>query len=120
MRSALQRMAEYTLATVPGRQADLDFHRTLLNATRNPFIVSLTSVVSAVIGSTNVIKHRERPLRRDPIPDHRRVLEAIEARSVPRAQRAMGELINLARLDTPVRNATRRVLVRATRRRSRM
>lgn len=119
MRSALERMAEHTLATGPGRQADLDFHRALLDATRNPFIVSLTSVVGAVIGTTNVIKHRERPLRRDPIPDHRRVLEAIEARSVTRAQRAMGELIDLARLDTPARNATRRVLARAMHRRSR-
>lgn len=119
MRSALERMAQHTLATGPGRQADLDFHRVLLDATQNPFVVSLTSVVGAVIGTTNVIKQRERPLRRDPIPDHRRVLEAIEAQSVTRAQRAMRELIDLARLDTPARKTPRRVLARTARRRSR-
>ena len=108
MRSALQAMADQTLATALGRQADLDFHRALLESTHNPFMISLTSGVSAVIRTTTVFKQRERPLRRDPIPDHRRVFEAIAARSAARAERAMRELIDLARRDTPVRRAVRR------------
>ena len=117
MRSALERIAQHTLATGPGRQADLDFHRALLDATQNPFIVSLTSVMGAVIGTTNVIKQRERTLRRDPVPDHRRVLEAIEARDLTGAQRAMRELIDLARLDTPGRKTPRQIRARRARRR---
>jgi hypothetical protein len=39
----------------------------------------------------------KRPLRRDPMPDHLKVFAAIAAR----AQQAMSELIELARLDTP-------------------
>ena len=106
MRSALQRMVTHTLATELGQQADLDFHSALLDATQNPFMISLTQAVSAVIRTTTAFKQRERPLRRDPIPDHQRVLDAIEAGSSRRAQRAMTELIDLARRDTPVRPRT--------------
>ena len=112
MRSALERMVAHTFATELGQQADLDFHSALLDATQNPFMISLTQGVSAVIRTTTVFKQRERPLRRDPIPDHQRVFNAIEAGSVKRAQRAMSELIDLARLDTPVRGRTRARTVR--------
>src|ERR1700689_288639 len=47
MRSALEAMSAHTLATEPGRQADLDFHTTLLIATGNPFIISLADGVRA-------------------------------------------------------------------------
>jgi DNA-binding FadR family transcriptional regulator len=107
MRSALERMVTHTLATELGQQADLDFHSALLDATQNPFMISLTQGVSAVIRTTTAFKQRERPLRRDPIPDHQRVLAAIAAGSTRRAQRAMSELIDLARMDTPVRPRTR-------------
>ena len=102
MRAALDGMATHTLATEAGRQADLDFHSTLLNATNNPFIISLTSGVNAAIRTTTIFKQRKRPLRRDPLPDHQRVFEAVAARQSAKAQRAMSELIELARLDTPV------------------
>jgi len=102
MRGALRGMATHTLATEAGRQADLDFHTTLLNATDNPFIISLTSGVSAAINATTVFKQRKGPLRRDPMPDHMRVFEAIAAKDPGKAQQAMSELIVLARMDTPV------------------
>jgi len=102
MRGALNGMATHTLATEAGRQADLDFHTTLLNATDNPFIISLTSGVSAAINATTVFKQRKGPLRRDPMPDHVRVFEAIAAKDPRRAQQAMSELIVLARKDTPI------------------
>lgn len=101
MREALKGMARHTLATVAGRQADLDFHTTLLEATDNPFIVSLTNGVSAAIAATTVFKQRKGPLRRDPLPDHMKVLNAIAAKDPGRAQKAMRELIVLARKDTP-------------------
>jgi len=101
MRSALDAMATHTLATVLGQQADLDFHATLLNATNNPFIISLTTGVNAAIRTTNIFKQRNRPLRRDPMPDHIRVFEAIVAKDAEEAAQAMSELIELARSDTP-------------------
>jgi DNA-binding FadR family transcriptional regulator len=101
MRAALKVMARDTLATESGRRADLEFHATLLQATRNPFMISLTSGVSAAISATTVFKQRRGPLRRDPMPDHYRVLEAIAAREPQKAERAMSELIMLALRDTP-------------------
>jgi DNA-binding FadR family transcriptional regulator len=101
MRAALDHMAEYTLATPEGRQADLAFHTTLLAATDNPYIISLSSGVSAAIYTTTLFKQRKRPLRRDPIPDHMRVFTAIADKDALRAQKAMSELIELARADIP-------------------
>jgi len=109
MRSALEGMARHTLATEAGRQADLDFHSALLNATHNPYIISLTDGVSAAINTTTVFKQRKRPLRRDPVPDHLRVFEAVVARDAAQAQQAMSDLINLARIDTPSIRRSRRV-----------
>src|SRR3984885_6803846 len=102
MRAALDGMALHTLSTEAGRQADVDFHTALMNATKNPFIISLTNGVNAAIRTTTIFKQRQRPLHRDAIPDHERVYDAIAARQVGRAQRAMSELIELARRDTPV------------------
>ena len=102
MRTALSGMAKYTLATPAGRQADLDFHGALLEATHNPYVISLTSGVSAAIRITTIFKQRKRPLRRDPLPDHLRVFEAIAERDCSEAQAAMSDLIALARADTPV------------------
>ncbi len=95
MRAALEGMSKHTLATEAGRQADLDFHATLLEATYNPFIISLTNGVSAAISTTTMFKQRTRPLRRDPLPDHLKVFEAIAERDPGKAQQAMSELIEL-------------------------
>jgi len=102
MRQALERMKQYTLATEAGRQADIDFHGTLLQSTGNPFIISLIDGFSAAIVTTTMYKQREHPLRRDPMPDHLHVFEAIADKDPSRAQSAMSELIRLARLDTPM------------------
>jgi DNA-binding FadR family transcriptional regulator len=101
MRSAIEGMAAHTLATEQGRQADLDFHTTLLLATGNPFIFSLANGVKAAIRATTIYKQRKQPLRRDPLPDHLRVFEAIAAKKPAKAKQAMSALIRLARIDTP-------------------
>jgi DNA-binding FadR family transcriptional regulator len=101
MREALEGMSTHTLATEEGRQADLEFHTTLLLATGNPFIISLANGVRAAIRTTTIYKQRHQPLRRDPVPDHRQVFEAIAAKQPDEAQQAMTSLIQLARIDTP-------------------
>jgi DNA-binding FadR family transcriptional regulator len=102
MREAFERMSRHTLATPEGRQADQDFHAVLLAATGNPYIISLTTGVNAAVNTTTVFKQRERPLARDPMPDHLRVFQAIADRDPPRAKAEMSALIQLARKDTPV------------------
>ncbi len=102
MRDAIERMARYTLATEEGRQGDQDFHATLLQATGNPYISSLTTGVNAAVNTTTMFKQRNRPLPRDPVPDHLRVFQAIADRDTVRAQHEMSALIQLALQDTPV------------------
>jgi DNA-binding FadR family transcriptional regulator len=101
MRDAIDRMALHTLATEPGRQGDQDFHRWLLEATGNPYIISLTTGVQAAVTTTTMFKQRDRPLPRDPVPDHMRVFEAVAAGDPARAQSEMSMLIRLAFQDTP-------------------
>lgn len=108
MRQALERMARFTLATEAGRQADQDFHTTLLQATDNPYIMSLTSGVNAAVNTTTMFKQRHRPLPRDPVPDHMRVFETIADKDSVNAQKVMRELIQLALQDTPVRNRSKK------------
>lgn len=100
MRDAIARMAQHTLATEAGRQADQDFHSWLLEATGNPYIISLTTGVQAAVATTTVFKQRERPLPRDPVPDHQRVFEAVADADPRRAMREMSKLVHLALDDT--------------------
>jgi len=102
MRDAIDRMERFTLATEEGRQGDQDFHATLLLATGNPYIMSLTTGVNAAVNTTTMFKQRNRPLPRDPVPDHLRVFRAVADKDPARAQREMTTLIRLALQDTPV------------------
>jgi DNA-binding FadR family transcriptional regulator len=101
MKNALERMERFTLGSKEGNEADVDFHATLLQAADNPYIASLVDGFTSAIVSTNIYKQQEHPLRRDPIPDHVHVFEAIGDKDANRAHDAMRELIRLARIDTP-------------------
>ncbi|MEO7379253.1 MAG: FadR/GntR family transcriptional regulator [Sphingomicrobium sp.] len=100
MTTALAGMAEHSLATEAGRLADQQFHAALLDASGNAFLVSLTSGVGAAIAWTTIFKQRQMPLRRDPIPDHRKVLDAVAAQDPVAAHAAMAHLVDLALQDT--------------------
>jgi DNA-binding FadR family transcriptional regulator len=93
-------MAASTLAAEQGRQADRNFHSILLEASGNPFLASLESGVAAAVSWTTVFKQRNRPLPRDPLPDHQRVYDAVASRDGTAAREAMAELVHLALLDT--------------------
>lgn len=99
MGGALEIMARETLHTDRGRQSDHDFHAILLAASGNPFLVSLSSSITAVVAWSTDYKQRTQRLRRDAIPDHVKVYEAIAARSPEAARKAMTELIELAFAD---------------------
>ena len=100
MRHSLDCMAASTLAVDEGQQADCSFHTTLLEASGNPFLVSLMSSVAAAVTWTTIFKQRKRPLPRDPVPDHERVYAAVASRDATAAREAMAELVRLALLDT--------------------
>lgn len=104
MRTALAQMHKHTLQVPAGRLADQDFHAALLRASGNPFVISLTNGVTAAVDAITEFKQRITPLRRDPVPDHERVFDAIAEKNPDKATRAMSELIRLSILDTPMRS----------------
>lgn len=99
MGQALEIMARETLHTDKGRLADRSFHAILLEATANPFLISLSSSVTAAVAWSTDFKQRTQRLRRDAVPDHIKVYEAIAARNPDAARAAMIELIELAFAD---------------------
>src|SRR3546814_17439803 len=100
MAEALADMTEHTLASPEGRAADQYFHAALLEASCNPFLVTLTSGVGTAVAWKTIFKQRHMPLSRDPIPDHRRVFEAVAAGNAKAAHKAMANLVAMAFLDT--------------------
>ena len=100
MDRALLVMARETLATDAGRQADLDFHATLIRATGNEALASLSSSIEAAVSWSTRFKQRHGPLPRDPVPEHRRVLEAIARQDTSAARWCMESLVRMALEDT--------------------
>ncbi|MBO9670860.1 MAG: FadR family transcriptional regulator [Sphingobium sp.] len=96
MDEALAEMGKRTLKTAEGRDADQRFHAAILAAARNEPLVSLASTVGAAIGWTTRFKQRVKARPRDPMPDHKAVLEAIRAGDADGARAAMNVLLRLA------------------------
>ena len=90
------------LATEKGRFADQRFHMTMMEATQNDAMIALASSILAAIAWTTIYKQRNRALPRDPIPEHRALLEAIAASDIEGARAAMTELVRLALADTEI------------------
>jgi DNA-binding FadR family transcriptional regulator len=107
MRRALDEMKLHTLQKPEGREADKAFHAALLDATANPFVVSLTNGVTAAVNALTEFKLRLAKVERDPVPDHLRVFDAIAAKDADGARDAMARLIRLAILDMPVKQRPR-------------
>jgi DNA-binding FadR family transcriptional regulator len=100
MEKALDAMAGHTLSTAEGRAADQRFHATILIASANQLLRTLTSSISTAVSWTTALKQEVRPLVRDPVPDHAAVLDAIRARDPNAARIAMTKLVELALFDT--------------------
>jgi DNA-binding FadR family transcriptional regulator len=100
MKTALAGMSRHTLATDAGRSADRDFHDAILRSTRNDALIVLSASMGAAVTWTTQFKQRARALPRNPIPDHRRVLDAIAAGDPAAASAAMRLLVDKALEDT--------------------
>ncbi|VXC78824.1 FadR/GntR family transcriptional regulator [Sphingomonas sp. AX6] len=111
MAEALEGMEKHTLAVEEGRVADQNFHAALLDASGNPFLLTLTSGVGAAVAWTTIFKQRNSPLQRDPLPDHRRVFEAVAKGDRAAAHQAMSDLVDMALEDTRRSRAPRRARV---------
>jgi DNA-binding FadR family transcriptional regulator len=100
MGHALEVMARETLHTQEGRLADEAFHAKLIEACGNPFLTSLSGSVTATISWSTTFKYRAEGLKRDSMPEHLKVYEAVAARDGAAGRAAMEELIDLALGDT--------------------
>ncbi|GJE72758.1 HTH-type transcriptional repressor NanR [Methylorubrum podarium] len=100
MGHALEEMARHGLANEAGRAADQTFHLTILEATRNGPLITLSSSIAAAVTWTTIFKQRRQALPRDPIPVHRTLYETIVAGDPAAAHAAMTELVRLALADT--------------------
>ena len=99
MREALATMAEQTLATESGQAADREFHRLILEASRNEALISLAGSVGSAVQWTTHFKHKANPEPRNPIPEHIALCEAIARGNADAARNAMTNLIDLALAD---------------------
>jgi DNA-binding FadR family transcriptional regulator len=100
MRRSLMEMERHGLDKEEGRTADREFHDAVIEATRNEPLQSLASGIGAAVRWTTIFKQRRGKLRRDPVPDHGRVFDAIAAGDPELARSAMKDLIRLALEDT--------------------
>jgi DNA-binding FadR family transcriptional regulator len=100
MDEALLAMQRLTLASEAGQAADRRFHEAILHASDNDALVALSSGITAGVEWSTRFKQRTRALPRDPIPDHRRVFDAIVDRDGEAANEAMTTLVRLAFDDT--------------------
>ncbi len=99
MASALHIMAKHGLATADGQDADHLFHRTVLEASGNDALASLSSSVGAAVRWTTHFKQRASKHPRDPLPEHAAVHAAITAGDAAQASEAMALLLQLALED---------------------
>ena len=96
MRQSLETMERMTLKTDEGQSADRDFHQAVLEATRNPPLISLASTIGAGVRWTTHYKQRKLRLPPDPMPEHWAVFTAIEASDADAARHAMEVLVDRA------------------------
>jgi len=74
---------------------DLDFHRGILRATGNPFLISLGATIETALRMSFDLSTRQPGAPRKGLPLHREVLDAIWARKPSEARSAMERLLGL-------------------------
>ncbi|MDE2449968.1 MAG: FadR family transcriptional regulator [Gammaproteobacteria bacterium] len=100
MQTALETMRRCSMTVDEGRVADRLFHQTLLEATGNAFLTTLSAGISAAIHWTTIYKARTKSIPRDPMPAHERVFEAIRVQNAAEAREGMKDLVQMALEDT--------------------
>ena len=96
MDRALAGMRDHGLATAEGQKADQEFHTIILEAANNEALAALASSVGAAVSWTTRFKQRNKPIPRDPLPEHVALRDAIASRDPAFASQTMRELLRLA------------------------
>ncbi len=92
---AYRRMDAAGMDPVAYAGPDLDFHRAILAATGNPFLVTFGAGIEAALRMSFELSTRQPGAPRRSLPGHREVLDAIWARDATRARLAMETLLGL-------------------------
>lgn len=79
-------------------EADLAFHKALLAATGNELLTKMEVVMETGLADRDRLVHRVKPSD-DPVPSHRRVVDAVRAHDPEGAELAMRELLAKAAED---------------------
>jgi DNA-binding FadR family transcriptional regulator len=74
---------------------DLDFHRAILSATGNPFMMAFGALIEAALRTSFELSTRQPGAPRKSLPLHRAVLDEIWARRPAQARKAMENLLGL-------------------------
>ncbi|MFJ6086993.1 FadR/GntR family transcriptional regulator [Streptomyces sp. NPDC092369] len=98
LEGALDAMAEQDVDASHAVDADLAFHRALLNATHNELLERMEMVIESGLAHRDHIVHSA-PHSEDPVPAHRAVLDAVRDRDPLRAEAAMRALLDQAGRD---------------------
>jgi DNA-binding FadR family transcriptional regulator len=97
--AAYARMVEAVAGRGSYLAADLAFHQAVLQAAHNQFIAGLAPAFSALLRVSFRLSVKSRAGAKASLPMHRRLKDAIVARDVPAAERAIAKLIESARAD---------------------
>ncbi|MBV9379372.1 MAG: FadR family transcriptional regulator [Streptosporangiaceae bacterium] len=103
---ALTAMTDAGMTGEAAVEADLRFHRALLVAAHNDLMLPMEAVIETGLRARDRLVHDD-TASTDPIPLHRRLLEAVRGRDPGQAEAAMREL--LAQAERDVRRVTRRL-----------
>jgi DNA-binding FadR family transcriptional regulator len=79
--------------------ADLAFHRALLNATHNELLERMQTVLESALAARDQLVHGREDASDDPVPSHRAVLDGVRARDPGAAESAMRALLDKAISD---------------------
>ncbi|WHT22496.1 FCD domain-containing protein [Crossiella sp. CA-258035] len=96
--AALERMAAAGTDIEEVVAADLAFHRALLSATHNNFLVQIERVIAIGLAARDRLVHGADPAD-DPVPSHRAVYEAVRAGDPVAAEAAMRALVDKSSAD---------------------
>jgi GntR family transcriptional regulator, galactonate operon transcriptional repressor len=98
LREALADMAAAVGDAEASVQADLAFHRRLMAATHNNFLVRMERIIAIGLAERDKLVHGA-PTAEDPVPSHRKVFDAIVAGDPAAAEQAMAALVTKSRDD---------------------
>lgn len=98
LRTALEEMTTAGDDPEASVRADLTFHRALMAATHNNFLLQVERVIAIGLAERDKLVHGSGPSD-NPVPSHRKVLDAITARDPAAAESAMFALVTKSRDD---------------------